>query len=372
MTSTITNYSSNIDVGFPIPGADNDTAGFRNNFSAIQNGLITAASEITDLQTIQNGIINNINNSSNPTDFNGSSVTATTVNSFNLNNSNAISTLNLSASGNITANGVFYGDGSGLTNIKLSNLNLNHITNVSVNPSSTITNITNVTNNTVLSNNSLQTYNVQVNNASVTLDYNNGQYQIVTIDTSGYNATTIYTTGWPQSGKYAPLFIEVNFKNTPLGPLRLEARSSCTTYGSTSTTVVIDDSYAGIAFGTNAISKGWAVYNTSTITIGTPILTTIQSIVSKKQITVLPGYNFIQGNTYYFGPPVSSGLPYTIAFNTLTSQLLKTEDRIPTINGVPSDSYVTGTTVVAQLYSYDSGSHIFFNKLDVYSNSTST
>ena len=35
MTSSVTQYSSLIDVSFPIPGEDNDTQGFRNNYIQI-------------------------------------------------------------------------------------------------------------------------------------------------------------------------------------------------------------------------------------------------------------------------------------------------------------------------------------------------
>ena len=57
MTSIVTDYSSTIDTAFPVPGADNDTAGFRNNFGAIKNALETASTEITDLQIIQSALI---------------------------------------------------------------------------------------------------------------------------------------------------------------------------------------------------------------------------------------------------------------------------------------------------------------------------
>jgi hypothetical protein len=50
MTSTVTNYSSNINANYPTPGVDNDTQGFRDNFSSIQRALTIAASEITSLQ----------------------------------------------------------------------------------------------------------------------------------------------------------------------------------------------------------------------------------------------------------------------------------------------------------------------------------
>ena len=48
--STVTNYSNNIDVTYPIPGVDNDTQGFRNNFSNIKNALKTTSDELTSLQ----------------------------------------------------------------------------------------------------------------------------------------------------------------------------------------------------------------------------------------------------------------------------------------------------------------------------------
>jgi hypothetical protein len=50
VASTITNYSSTINVDFPIAGQDNDTQGFRTNFSKIQSAFGTAATEITKLQ----------------------------------------------------------------------------------------------------------------------------------------------------------------------------------------------------------------------------------------------------------------------------------------------------------------------------------
>jgi hypothetical protein len=48
MTSQI--VSATIDENYPIAGQDNDSQGFRNNFSIIKDGLATANSEITNLQ----------------------------------------------------------------------------------------------------------------------------------------------------------------------------------------------------------------------------------------------------------------------------------------------------------------------------------
>lgn len=47
--STITNYSSSINVNFPTPGADNDSQGFRTNFARIQSAFNVANDEISDL-----------------------------------------------------------------------------------------------------------------------------------------------------------------------------------------------------------------------------------------------------------------------------------------------------------------------------------
>lgn len=51
MTSAIT--TTNISVTFPTPGVDNDTQGFRTNFSEIVNQLETAKSEISGVQAVQ-------------------------------------------------------------------------------------------------------------------------------------------------------------------------------------------------------------------------------------------------------------------------------------------------------------------------------
>lgn len=51
MSSTVTNYSNQINVNFPVAGEDNDSQGFRNNFSRIQSAFLSASKELTELQT---------------------------------------------------------------------------------------------------------------------------------------------------------------------------------------------------------------------------------------------------------------------------------------------------------------------------------
>jgi hypothetical protein len=51
MTSNIKQFSDNIDTNFPVQGRDNPSQGFRDNFAQIKLALITAADEISSVQT---------------------------------------------------------------------------------------------------------------------------------------------------------------------------------------------------------------------------------------------------------------------------------------------------------------------------------
>jgi hypothetical protein len=151
MTSAIT--TTNIDIQFPIPGQDNDTQGFRNNFGEIKSALDTAASEISDIQAIQEGIISNIAELSDPTKINADIVTATVINSGFIVNTgtftnggtltsvNLVATNTISASGDITTTGRFVGDGSSLTNITVTGI-LSTSTQQAITQVGTLSNIT--------------------------------------------------------------------------------------------------------------------------------------------------------------------------------------------------------------------------------------
>jgi hypothetical protein len=113
MASTITEITSLIDTTFPVPGQDNDTQGFRDNFGNIQIALNRAAEEISDLDIIQIGIANQLSNFTNPTTFRGTLVTATVITSETINNSGDIT---------VTGTGRFIGDGSQLSNLSVENV----------------------------------------------------------------------------------------------------------------------------------------------------------------------------------------------------------------------------------------------------------
>jgi hypothetical protein len=52
MASTITNLINTIDTGFPVAGQNNDSQGFRSNFTIIQSVLLNTESEIESLQSL--------------------------------------------------------------------------------------------------------------------------------------------------------------------------------------------------------------------------------------------------------------------------------------------------------------------------------
>jgi hypothetical protein len=143
MASTITQISSLIDTTFPVPGQDNDTQGFRNNFANIKIGLERAAEEISDLDIIQIGIANQLSNFTNPTRFDGTQVTSTNITSVTISNSGTITTNSLLSQGNITTNGKFVGDGSLLTNIPRTDItSLGTLTSLTIEGGDTDANIT--------------------------------------------------------------------------------------------------------------------------------------------------------------------------------------------------------------------------------------
>ena len=378
MASTITNFSSVIDAQFPVPGQDNDTQGFRNNFSNIRDSLGAAAAEITDLQVTNIGIINSLNNFVNPTNFNGDTVTATTIRSTSIVNAGSISTNDLTSVGDISTNGKFIGDGSLLSNIPINNVtSIGTLTNISVRANlnlgiaviSTANNYFNVSgvNQLYFADNKFHVVpklfdNGTKSGSSITLYRSSGTYQTVTLDASASSVgTSISVVDWPTGGTLSSMLLEVKFTGVSAVTPNTEFRSSCTTYGTTSTTVSIDDWVGNVYNGTSNLRKGYGVYSTSVITTSTPVLTTIDSIVNERTITVFPGYNFVKGTSYYFAPLSTSALPYKVTLTTSTGQTLKVES---TINA--ENLFNTTSRGVYHLYSYDGGATIFFRQLDVY------
>jgi hypothetical protein len=92
MTSTVTNFSNQINPNFPVAGSSNNSQTFRSNFSNIQNALSIAANEITQLQV--NGV--NTANPVNDLAFNTTIVRAQFQNSGLVANNSASTGANIS------------------------------------------------------------------------------------------------------------------------------------------------------------------------------------------------------------------------------------------------------------------------------------
>ena len=97
MTSQIN--ANLIDATYPIAGQDNDTQGFRDNFSNIKIGLSTAGSEITDLQT-RAVVVADENNDPASNNLLGSTISNGVYAQFNgivkvLNNTNGLTNISL-------------------------------------------------------------------------------------------------------------------------------------------------------------------------------------------------------------------------------------------------------------------------------------
>lgn len=81
MASNI-NYAS-VDENFPVAGQDNDSQGFRDNFSTIKSSLASAKSEISDLQ--EDSAKLNVNNNFNQTEISNAKLRNTPQVFFNKN-----------------------------------------------------------------------------------------------------------------------------------------------------------------------------------------------------------------------------------------------------------------------------------------------
>jgi hypothetical protein len=47
--NTVTNWSNSISTVYPVAGQDNDTQGFRDNFTNIKNAFTNASKQFTDI-----------------------------------------------------------------------------------------------------------------------------------------------------------------------------------------------------------------------------------------------------------------------------------------------------------------------------------
>ena len=69
MASNISTYSGAINVNFPIAGADNDSQGFRTNYTKIKSALSVASTEISALQLATTNTADLVLNNYTPSDL---------------------------------------------------------------------------------------------------------------------------------------------------------------------------------------------------------------------------------------------------------------------------------------------------------------
>lgn len=115
--------TNGINTSYPVPGVNNDTQGFRDNFTSIKNNLDKAATEITDLQTksvVKSALSGtNINNDMANTLISNALVRSFRATTFNLgNNISTANDANLSVTINVSAGDVHYGTLTGNTTLK--------------------------------------------------------------------------------------------------------------------------------------------------------------------------------------------------------------------------------------------------------------
>ncbi len=103
MASTATQFIDDINVLFPVSGVDNDTQGFRDNYTTIKNGMQALANEIEDLQRDPVAQVTSFNTLTDLNVAGPATVTSLVVNGFDITPDNSG---NFTPLGLITDNGV--------------------------------------------------------------------------------------------------------------------------------------------------------------------------------------------------------------------------------------------------------------------------
>ena len=322
MASTITNFSENINTLYPIAGVDNDTQGFRDNFTNIKNALGSAADEINNLAKDTASLFQSLTYSTTVKDF--------------------------TSTGTFTVAAL---DGSVISNVQIGTTSTRQPAFVS---SLTVSRLYE------------EKYNLgTATNQVLTVIASSGSFQTLVIDTTNANSAEITLNGWPATGTnyYTQLAVEIKFVGTPTNsPVQTAFRNQCTTYGGSSTFLTILDEISGQPAGTSEMYRGMGIYDTSSITQATTPKSVIDQVLSSKQLLISPPSIFTASTNYYFAP-YNVSLPYKITFKAPTGSALLVEDGAWYSQVLPT----TGVNV-AHFYSYDGGRTIYIKRIERYSN----
>lgn len=291
--------TNGIDVNYPVPGINNSSQGFRDNFAAIKTNLNTAATEITDLQNkvvlkapLENSTLNN--------DMAGTLISNATTRTFRASTYNLGNSLSGTVFVDVSLGDVQYGNIAGNVTFQFGGwapINTESSVVLKLGISNSLA-VISFPGEVVSSNNNfgvtlLENYDSISSVATVTAPYGVSQlnYQLKTLDCGN----TISIT---------PL-------NRPFQTTEIQTRTPPLTgqQGDTIGTVCIDTSLATELTVTSSLSSDFFVTgNTATLYTGMPITFTGTSFEA----------NVISGATYYVGN-IANSTHFTISGNANAS-----------------------------------------------------
>lgn len=294
--------TNGINVNYPVPGVNNNSQGFRDNFAAIRTNLNTAATEITDLQNkavlktaLANSTVNN--------DMNNTLISNALVRSFRATTYNLGGAITGTILVNVASGDVQYGTIAGDTTIQFagwaptgtqSNVQLQLAIS---NAEATITFPSEVTYGVT----SLENYANVANTPTVTVPYGVTQldYNFSTVDCGNSITVEPYNNSRIASQIQQRTPAPTGFEGDVAGDVAVDASYAyvCTaSYNSIANTVTI----------ANATSTGdlLTVSNTGSLTLNDPI------IFSGANVTQA---NLVAGTIYYVKAIATSGVNGTIS-----------------------------------------------------------
>lgn len=328
--------TNSIDVNYPIPGQNNTSQGFRNNFASIKTNLDTAGNEITDLQNkvVLKAALNNatLNNDMANTLISNASTRSFRATTYNLGNALAGTVLVDASlgdlqygnvSGNVTLN---FGSWAPTGTEQVIKLQLGFS-----NSSAVVTFPTEV----VYSNNNFGTTLIENYEPSgnITVPYNVEQlnFELRTIDCGN----TIF----------------INPINRPFKSTQVIERTPAPTgfQGDTAGTVAVDDSYIYVCTGNfNSVTTIKTATNT-TVTTNIITFSTPHGLVDPTNLNVpiiFTGTTFggIVANTIYYVKSIPSSTQITIS-DSRTAGVAGSTFALTTASGSMTSSYYIGTDI---------------------------
>ena len=294
--------TNGINVNYPVPGVNNNSQGFRDNFAAIRTNLNTASTEITDLQNkvvVKSALANStVNNDMANTLISNALTRSFRASTYNL--GNAISGI---VSVNVSLGDVQYGTIAGNTTIQFTGWG----------PTGTQSNVQlqlAVSNNQAVISfpaevsdgvTSLENYASIASTNTVSVPYGITQldYRFSTLDCGNSITVEPYNNNRIASQVQQRTPAPTGFQGDVAGDIAIDANYAyiCTaSYSSIANTVVVANS--------NATGNVLTISNTGSLTLNDPIIFTGANVTQA---------NLVANTIYYVKAIVSSGVNGTIS-----------------------------------------------------------